>query len=157
MRDDDGELPSLPPELQQLARDMLKLLDCASRAAQHAAKESPSKSGVYPVALLFDAEGNLIGDDSGKPIVTLTPLSIIGMKNDTVQFDLGDGINQLRTPKEAAEFLATSSSGYKRLRHAGLLDAPIKVGERRVAHTVAQLHDCLARMNEAKGKKRKRA
>ena len=157
MRNDDDDLPDLPPELRQLAWDMLKLFDCASRAAQHAAKESPSTSGVYPVAFVFDAEGNMIGDDSGKPIVTLTPLSVVGMKNDIVEFDLGEGVNQLRTPKEAAEFLSTSSSGYKRLRNAGMLDAPIKVGERRVAHTVAQLNECLARMNEAKTKKRKRA
>jgi predicted DNA-binding transcriptional regulator AlpA len=112
------------------------------RAARHAARHNPTHEGIYPVALLMDAKGNVVCDERGMPVVTLVPLNVVSIDGRTVCFEY---IEQMASPKTVASIADVHVATVNRAVKAGELPKPAQISSRRVAHHMADVRLWLAK------------
>ena len=117
-------------------RALSRLFGAIMRAARHAAKHQRTHEGVYPVALLMDANGNVACDDQGMPVVTLVPLNVVAVEDRKVLFEY---VEQMASPKTVASIADVHVATVNRAVRAGELPKPMQISSRRVAHHMADV------------------
>ena len=123
-------------------RTFFQVFKAMARAARHAARHRPTPEGIYPIALLMDAQGNLVCDEQKKPIVTLVPLNVVTLGDRTVYFEY---IEQMASPKTVASIADVHVATVNRAVKAGELPKPAQISSRRVAHQMADVRAWLAK------------
>jgi len=122
-------------------RTFFEVFKAMARAARHASKHHPSHEGIYPVALLMDAKGNVICEND-KPIVTLVPLNVVGLGDRSVYFEYTE---QMASPKTVASIADVHVATVNRAVKSGDLPKPAQISSRRVAHHMADVRMWLAK------------
>jgi hypothetical protein len=127
-----------PVRIHAIAEAMRALMQRIAKLAAHEAKTVPSQTGVYPIALLANAEGAILSDENGVPIVVRAPVDVLAFDptHRTVVFAQP---NQLVKRSEAAKIAGTSVSTIKRVEANGELRA-LKVSERDTSYLMADLN-----------------
>ena len=135
-----------PANIHAIVSNMLALLQRITDLAQHESKTVPSQTGFYPITLLAKANGDVLCDQAGAPVVVRAPLDVLAIGIDeqggrSVIF--GQPI-QLKKRAEAADIAGTSISMLKRAEANGELRA-FKVGDRDTAYLTADLNGWMLR------------
>jgi predicted DNA-binding transcriptional regulator AlpA len=123
-------------------RTFFQVFKAMARAARHAAKHHPSQEGIYPIALLMDANGNVICDEQQKPIVTQVPLNVVALEDRKVFFEYTE---QMASPKTVASIADVHVATVNRAVKSGDLPKPAQISSRRVAHHMADVRMWLAK------------
>jgi hypothetical protein len=134
---------TIPENIRAIVETMLALLMTMHEAARHQHTTAPHPTGIYPVALLIDAAGNLVGDEQCLPVLSI-PLVFTGFdEKGTPLFDHPD---QHIKRSDAAKLAAKSLSTLKRSEgtEPGQL-RPIKVSARDVSYNLAEFREWMLR------------
>ena len=118
---------------------MLRLLMSMHEAARDQHKKKPSPSGLYPVAVLIDAEGNLAGDHDGI-LVTQVPLAVVEVDGGEVRFQHPD---QHVTRASAAAIADVSVRTLQRYEGRDGPLVPVVIGEHGVRYKLTDLQEWL--------------
>jgi excisionase family DNA binding protein len=138
----------IPEEIRAIVDTMLRLLMNMHGAARDQAKRRPSPAGIYPVAILIDEAGNLVGDANDQPVVLTLPLVVHSIEDKTVTFEHPD---RKISPNEVVRLTGVSLSTIKRLVSKGELAAPMKLSKRRTAFRLANVQEWMARNRLPRG------
>ena len=111
--------------------------------AQHQAKKHPTHDGLYPVTVIMNGDG----DEPGKPIVVIPPLTIARTDEKTVTFYHTD---QMLSPKRVANLVDVHKATVHRAVLDGELPKPTQISSRRVAHRLSDVQDWIARRQKSK-------
>jgi hypothetical protein len=134
---------TLPEGIRTIVDTMLALLMRMHECAQHQHATAPHPTGIYPVTLLIDAAGNIVGDEQGLPVLSI-PLVFAGFDHkDVPRFEHPD---QHIKRSDAAKLAAKSPSTLKRSEGTkpGQL-RPIKVSARDVSYNLAEFREWMLR------------
>jgi hypothetical protein len=137
-----------PVNIRAIVSNMLTLLQRITNLAKHESRTVPSQTGFYPIALLADANGNVLCDEAGVPVVVRAPLDLLGIAPDGIDAQGGPTVifaqpNRLVKRAEAAKTAATSTSTLKRAEAKGELRA-VK-GDRETSYFMADLNGWMMR------------
>jgi predicted DNA-binding transcriptional regulator AlpA len=135
-------LKRLPDDAVDGMRALSRLFGAMVKAARHAARHQPTNEGVYPVALLMDAKGNVVCDEQGMPVVAQVPLNVVSVEGRKVYFEY---IEQMASPKTVASIADVHVATVNRAVRAGELPRPVQISSRRVAHHLADVRHWIAR------------
>jgi hypothetical protein len=127
-----------PVWVRAVTKAMLKLMRRMAAVAREQATQSPSRTGLYAISVLVSAEGGLVCDCNGVPVIVPSPLEVLAVdpEKDAVVFSQ---LNQLVKRAEAAKIAATSGSTLKRAEANGEL-RPFKVGDRDTSYLMIDLN-----------------
>ena len=132
---------------------MLALMRQMCQVARHEAKQTASPTGWYHVGVLVNADGMMMCDEKGVPLVVPSPQFVMAIDptpgNRTVVFAQP---NQLVKRSEAAKIAGTSVSTIKRAEANGELRAE-KVSERDTSYWMADLNGWMLRRSLANDEK----
>ena len=126
-----------PTRVHAVTEAMLALMQRMCEIARHASQQpdTSSPSGWYHVGVLVNAEGMMMCNEDGVPIVLPSPQYVAGIDPDTRSVVFV----QLKKRSEAAEFAGVSVSTLKRAEANGELRAE-KVGDRDTSYWIADLN-----------------
>jgi hypothetical protein len=134
---------TIPENIRAIVDTMLALLMTMHEAARHQHATAPHPTGIYPVTLLIDAAGNVVGDEQGLPVLSI-PLVFAGFDHkDVPRFEHPD---QLIKRSDAAKLAATSTSTLK--RSEGMKPGelrPVKVSMRDTSYNFHALREWMLR------------
>jgi hypothetical protein len=133
-----------PVRIHAIVDNMLKLLCRIVAVAKHESKTVPARTGFYPITLLANANGDVLCDETGVPVVVRAPVDVVAISLNGVPGDSGRAVifaqpNELKKRSEAAKFAGTSVSTLKRAEAKGELRAT-KVGNRDTSYFMADLN-----------------
>ena len=131
----------VPPDILETVESMLKVLLAMGEAAKHQAITSPSPTGYYPVAVLFDGNGQMVARADG-PVITTLPLRVASVTDGAVVFAHPE---QRLSSDDVAKLASVSLSTVKRAVAAGALPKPFNPSERRVVHRLSDVVDWLSK------------
>ena len=110
-------------------------------------KTHPSPTGVYAVAIVMDADGNLAATENGQPIVFVPPFGVANITpNGTVQLFHPD---QHVSPGSLAAFAAVDKATVYREVDRGNLPKPTQLSSRRVGFKLLDVQRWLASRRKA--------
>src|SRR5262249_41508185 len=132
-----------PTWVRALTTAMLALMRRMASVAKQEAARSASVSGWYGVTVFVKADGFLLWDKDGVPVITPAPCDVMAIdpSNNAILFAQP---NQLVKRADAAKLAATSESTLKRAEANGELRAT-KVGERDTSYYMADLNAWMMR------------
>jgi predicted DNA-binding transcriptional regulator AlpA len=133
---------TLPDDVAEGVDLIMRTFFAMAEAAQHQAKKRPTHDGLYPVTVIMNGDGSLIGDEPGKPTVVIPPLTIARTDEKTVAFYHTE---QMLSPQHVADLADVHKATVQRAVIAGELPKPMRVSSRRVAHRLADVQDWFAR------------
>jgi len=90
---------TLPDDVAEGVDLIMRTFFAMAEAAQHQAKKHPTHDGLYPVTVIMNGDGSLIGDEPGKPTIVIPPLTIARTDEKTVTFYHTE---QMLSPKRVA-------------------------------------------------------
>ena len=112
-----------------------------AEAAKQAAKERPVPSNAYPMAILFNGDGNIIAGPDGMPVVVPIPMNVANLTASKVEFSYPD---QALSRQEAAKLAGVHVATVKRAEASGDLPLPNRPTERRVHYRLNDVLDWMA-------------
>lgn len=126
----------LPDDIYEIADSMIDIAGQMVVAVQRQAKTQPSPSGLYAVAVVMDADGNIVGRD-GRPIVfTVQPGVANVSDNGKVAMFHPD---QHLSPKNVAGLADVHIATVWRAVKDGSLPKPLDLSARRRAFRLADV------------------
>lgn len=133
-----------PVSILALVGNMLELLRRITALAKHESKSVPSQTGFYPITILADANGNVLCDPDGVPVVVRAPLDVLALAPGGLPGHEGHRVifaqpNELKKRSEAAKFAGTSVSTLKRAEAKGELRATT-LSDRDTSYFMADLN-----------------
>jgi hypothetical protein len=140
-----------PTRVHAMTDAMLVLMRRLCKSADDAAKQTPSPSGLYHVGVIVDADGMIMYDEKGVPIVLPSPQIVMAIDPANHAVLLAQP-NELVKRSDAAKYAAVSTSTLKRAEANGELRA-FKVGERDTSYWMADINGWIMRRQRLDGAK----
>jgi hypothetical protein len=135
-----------PTNIHAIVSNMLALIRRITDLAKHESKTVRSETSFYPIAILANANGDVICDQDGVPVVVRAPLDVlaIGIDEQGGRTVLFAQPNKLVKRAEAADITGMSVSALKRAEVKGELRAA-KPGGRDTSYLMADLNGWMLR------------
>jgi predicted DNA-binding transcriptional regulator AlpA len=109
--------------------DMADLVRAMHMAVKHQAKQTPSASGLYPATVFITADGQIMADKDGMPVVICPPFNVERVEDRTVYLSHPD---QHLSPGNLAKLADVSVDTVWRAVKTGDLPKPTQLSSRRV-------------------------
>jgi len=134
---------TIPDDVAEGIVPLMRTLLAMMKSARREHRKNPSPTGLYPVTLVMDGEGNIVGDGQGAPLVVVPPISVAGLDaaSKTILFFHTE---QHVSPKNVAALADVHVATVNRAVKSGELPKPVQISSRRVGHLLIDVHRWLA-------------